>query len=450
MSSTPASDLSKPCSEQTTVNDTDDKRNVFVAGLLPAIGDEDLYFIFRPYGPICLSEVLRDSRSGISRCLGFVEFESPDGAERAILETNRQQITVTLPSQVSPSHSASRTMVLTLRTRLAARYSPPHRGGEVLSAETNPSQLHLYMPPTVTNKLFIRRVPLFATPETLSKHFSQFGHVAACTIHRDASRRRLMEGSSGEWNMAYVVFSTVHEAAAATRVEHANMELGPHGEVHYGPLLVKLAETLEQRRVRQLTTSPQRRPSGRTQQQQPNRCEYSSATDRTSALTNVFPCFPATPDASVPLFSVPVDIGFTAPQEAAASARMVAPPSYAEGPSCPTIYRSAQDGPRIAMRGDFVPHNVDSLNGMYHCSVSLPVVCLPPQSPIFVSNPAPCGVPSATVALLPPRLSESYHSSKPSFGLPMSTSASGWGPAPTDIPLQCFYVVNVAGAVSQA
>lgn len=445
----------KTLPDQPYAPDTDDKRNVFVAGLLPSIGDEDLYFIFRSYGPICLSEVLRDSRTGLSRCLGFVEFESPDGAARAIAETNRQQITVTLPSSppspdgsttsVAPHKpSPSTTLVLTLRTRFAARYSPPLRNAgsgtdAACSTTVTASQLQLLMPPTITNKLFIRRVPLFATPETLTKHFSQFGRVTACTIHRDASRRRLMEGGTGEWNMAYVVFSSTKEAAAAARVEHANIPLGVHDEVHFGPLLVKLAETLEQRRVRQLATSPHRRNSGHALQ--PKHCEHlTAATECSSNLDNSFARVAAPPElpaAQSSVSSLRGEVDALAIAHAAPTAFVLVPPLYADGPQCPAAYRGTPATPRVAMRSDFVHQNVDLFNGQY-CGIPLPL----PVQAFFVNTAS--YLPTSMAMLTTPQPSVSLDSSRSTYRMSIETSACGWTlSTPDEISPPCYYVVTV-------
>lgn len=234
------------------------RTNLFVSGFSADVTDSDLYKIFRVCGPICLCEVVREPVTCASRCVGFVQFVEAVGADAAVTSLNNTLID--RDADGKPSFV------------LRVRYASDERGGS-----TNKNSVSSYnssgggangsgadglngsggsggggygegYAAMETNKIFVRHVPAYATTRQLSNHFSQFGTVTSCTIHKDISRKGLLEGTN--MNMAYVTFQQNVEAERAARVEHINMVLGEAGEVCAGPLIVKLAETLARRNTR--------------------------------------------------------------------------------------------------------------------------------------------------------------------------------------------------------
>lgn len=65
--------------------------NVFVKNLSESTTKEDLVKIFGAYGNIT-SAVIMVGMDGKSRCFGFINFESPDDAARAVEELNGKKI----------------------------------------------------------------------------------------------------------------------------------------------------------------------------------------------------------------------------------------------------------------------------------------------------------------------------------------------------------------------
>ncbi|KAK8803710.1 hypothetical protein WA158_001404 [Blastocystis sp. Blastoise] len=63
------------------------KNVIFVAKLNPCTEDEDLKLIFFRYG-VKSCEIIRDKKTGDSLCYGFIEMETEEGAENAVLKMN--------------------------------------------------------------------------------------------------------------------------------------------------------------------------------------------------------------------------------------------------------------------------------------------------------------------------------------------------------------------------
>ena len=202
-----------------------DNTNIFVSGLHPDLVDRDLYALFHPFGDICSFEIVRDPRTGLSRGIGFVQFVQGTDVDAAVRRTNG--VTYPFPR---PSPTTAAGSFYTLRVRRAV----------IDSARTT----HHYR----TNKLFVRHVPLEMTQDALTNYFSRFGSVVSCVVSPDVSRRGIAEGTT--LLMAYVTFSQPEEALAATMVEHSGPPLPQELVRRHGPLVVKLAETLERRKER--------------------------------------------------------------------------------------------------------------------------------------------------------------------------------------------------------
>jgi RNA recognition motif-containing protein len=309
--------------------------NVFVSGLTHDVGDLELYRLFRQFGPISLAEVVRDCHSGVSRCVGFVQFVRKSSAMSAVGDMHQK----TLPqpsSSSSNSHNnatpaagsggdAQQQNHMTLRVRMASEERQHqqantigHNGANLLPTTSGGSMNN---PPVLeTTKIFVRHVPSVATTKSLSAYFSKFGTVTSCTIHKDISRKGQLEKS--DMNMAYVTFQTTREAERASRLEHCDVPLlipaaaaaaagGPQGlptagmtivtpsppstetdvgeeaaplqhimVIFPGPLIVKLAETLARRNHRLSSSStgtPAVAPHQQQQQQQQHHIPLSSA-----------------------------------------------------------------------------------------------------------------------------------------------------------------------------
>uniref|UniRef100_A0A7S1L0H6 RRM domain-containing protein n=1 Tax=Neobodo designis TaxID=312471 RepID=A0A7S1L0H6_NEODS len=184
-------------------------KSLFVSGLHPACEFTHLHERFQQYGKIISCRVLRDAKTGHSRCIGYVNFANAPDAGRALAEENGR---------------------------------PGPQGGGALSiryAEDDPAFV-----PEETRKLFIRYVPLSSTTEHVRQAFSQFGNVTECSVMPDISSAAKAEAEP--WSMAYVTFATAEEATLACAKSHRSFLLGERHE-----LAVKPAETLATRAQRQ-------------------------------------------------------------------------------------------------------------------------------------------------------------------------------------------------------
>ena len=184
-------------------------KSLFISGLHPDVDFADLEAHFRDYGPILTCRVLRDARTGNSRCIGYVNFTACEAAAAALAATNGR---------------------------------PGPKGGrnlEVKLADFDPSFI-----PEPVNKIFVRFIPLTTTAQDIRQLFSAFGTVTDVVVSRDNSRaaRKIKE----MWNQAYVTFATPNEASAAVSATDRKVSsLGQH------PLVVKPAENPTTRYIRQ-------------------------------------------------------------------------------------------------------------------------------------------------------------------------------------------------------
>jgi RNA recognition motif-containing protein len=67
-------------------------KRLFVENLPPDMGEADLAAAFSNYGTVVLAEVVVDKDSGESRGFGFVEMETEDQAETAMIALHDHEI----------------------------------------------------------------------------------------------------------------------------------------------------------------------------------------------------------------------------------------------------------------------------------------------------------------------------------------------------------------------
>ena len=172
--------------------------------------DDQLQELFEKFGDVVSSRVLKDRRTGQSKCVGFVHFLEKQSATAAI---------ETMNGTTGP------------------------RGTLLQVRHVDETSTFL---PEETNKLFVRHVPRGMDAAELLKYFSTFGRVLECTVHVDCSAKGIAEGTDQQ--MAYVTFATVEEATKA--VPQTNNHI-PWPHLTHSKLLVKPAETLQCRNLRQ-------------------------------------------------------------------------------------------------------------------------------------------------------------------------------------------------------
>ena len=184
-------------------------KSLFVSGLHPNCEFTHLHERFQLYGKLISCRVLRDAKTGNSRCIGYVNFAHGADAARAVAEEN---------GKAGPQGGGA----------MSIRY-----------AEDDPA-----FTPEETKKLFVRYVPMNATTEQVRVAYSKFGTVTECSVMPDISSAAKAEAEP--WSMAYVTFSSAEEATLACAKSHRSFLLGDRHE-----LAVKPAESLATRAQRQ-------------------------------------------------------------------------------------------------------------------------------------------------------------------------------------------------------
>uniref|UniRef100_A0A0V0I056 Putative CUGBP Elav-like family member 5-like n=1 Tax=Solanum chacoense TaxID=4108 RepID=A0A0V0I056_SOLCH len=66
--------------------------NLFIYHIPQEFGDQELANTFREFGTVLSAKVFVDKASGISKCFGFVSYDSPDAAQSAIKMMNGFQL----------------------------------------------------------------------------------------------------------------------------------------------------------------------------------------------------------------------------------------------------------------------------------------------------------------------------------------------------------------------
>lgn len=198
-------------------------RSIVVTGLPPTMFDfVKLRQLFTPFGAVTSARVLSDPDTHVCKGVGYVNFESAEDARRAQQAMNGATIV-----ENGPQSSAVPTALFTIQVN-AAREDLTYVSEE-------------------TTKIFIRHIPRDITPAELTSAFRQYGTVLQAVIQDDLSARGRQEGTA--LKMGYITFSRVEEALAAMHEGNRRMLLP--GSSPDLPLLIKLAETLACRRLRQ-------------------------------------------------------------------------------------------------------------------------------------------------------------------------------------------------------
>ncbi|TMW81798.1 hypothetical protein EJD97_007808 [Solanum chilense] len=65
---------------------------LFVCKLNPTTEEEALYIIFSSFGTVTSAEVIRDHKTGVSHCYGFIEFEDKESCEQAYIKLDNTVI----------------------------------------------------------------------------------------------------------------------------------------------------------------------------------------------------------------------------------------------------------------------------------------------------------------------------------------------------------------------
>ncbi|CAL9073314.1 polyadenylate-binding protein 2-like [Musa acuminata AAA Group] len=197
--------------------------NVFVKNLSESTTREDLEKIFGKYGKITSAVVMR-KEDGKSKCFGFVNFENPDDAARAVQELNGQEF-------------GGEEWYVGRALKKSEREQELKEFFDQRAKDTMDKYQGL--------NLYLKNLDASIGDDKLRELFSGFGTITSCKVMREPNG--ISKGSG------FVAFLVAEEAARAL----AEM----NGKMVYGkPLYVALAQRKEDRRARLQAQFSQMRP----------------------------------------------------------------------------------------------------------------------------------------------------------------------------------------------
>uniref|UniRef100_A0A7N0ZQ73 Polyadenylate-binding protein n=2 Tax=Kalanchoe fedtschenkoi TaxID=63787 RepID=A0A7N0ZQ73_KALFE len=197
--------------------------NVYVKNLSEAITDEDLDRIFGEYGKLTSSVVMKDA-DGKSKCFGFVNFQDPDAAARAVEALNGNKIDDKVWFVGKAQKKSER------EQELKGRFEQ-----NMKEAADNYQGVNLY----------VKNLHDSIDDEKLKGLFSEFGTITSCKVTCDPSG--ISRGSG------FVAFTTPEEASRALVEMNGKMVVSK-------PLYVAIAQKKEERKAKLQAQFSQMRP----------------------------------------------------------------------------------------------------------------------------------------------------------------------------------------------
>ncbi|KAI4367603.1 hypothetical protein MLD38_023323 [Melastoma candidum] len=209
--------------ERETTKDNVKFNNVYVKNLSETTLEEDLEKIFGEFGPITSTAVMKDA-DGKSKCFGFVNFENPDDAAKAVEALNGKKFNEKEWYVGKAQKKSEREMELKQKFEQAVKEA------------SDKSQ---------AANLYVKNLDDSIDDEKLKELFSPFGTITSCKVMRDPSG--ISRGSG------FVAFSTPEEANRALSEMLGKMVVSK-------PLYVAHAQRKEDRRARLQAQFSQMRP----------------------------------------------------------------------------------------------------------------------------------------------------------------------------------------------
>ncbi|KAM7265177.1 hypothetical protein ACFE04_002860 [Oxalis oulophora] len=197
--------------------------NVYVKNLGDNTTEDDLQRVFSQYGPLTSTVVMRDA-DGKSKGFGFVNFESPDDAFRAVEELNGKIIDDKEWYVGKAQKKSEREAELKNQFEQSMKEAADKFQGA---------------------NLYVKNLDDTISDEKLKELFSPYGAITSCKVMRDPTG--ISKGSG------FVAFSTPEEASKALNEMNGKMIVSK-------PLYVALAQRKEDRRARLQAQFSQMRP----------------------------------------------------------------------------------------------------------------------------------------------------------------------------------------------
>ncbi|GLT58964.1 hypothetical protein SLA2020_318170 [Shorea laevis] len=186
--------------------------NLYMKNLDPDITEEDLHERFSEFGKIASLVIAKDD-NGASRGYGFINFDSPDDARRAMGAMNGLQL-------------GSKILYVARAQKKAEREQILHHQFE----EKQKEQILKYK----GSNVYVKNIDDDVTDEELREHFSQCGTITSAKLMRDD--KGISKG------FGFVCFSSPEEATKAVHMFHGHM-------FHRKPLYVAIAQRKEDRQA---------------------------------------------------------------------------------------------------------------------------------------------------------------------------------------------------------
>ncbi|KAL5753015.1 hypothetical protein ACOSP7_023190 [Xanthoceras sorbifolium] len=210
--------------ERESATDKSRFNNVYIKNLSESTTEDDLRKCFGEYGTITSSVVMRDA-DGKSKGFGFVNFDDPNDAARAVDALNGKKFDDKEWYVGKAQKKYEREMELKGRFEQNLKETADKFEG-----------LNLY----------VKNLDDSFTDDKLKELFSEFGTITSCKVMRDPNG--ISRGSG------FVAFSTAEEASRALSEMNGKMVVSK-------PLYVALAQRKEERRARLQAQFSQMRPA---------------------------------------------------------------------------------------------------------------------------------------------------------------------------------------------
>lgn len=322
--------------------------NLFVNYLPQGVDDQALYKLFEPFGPIDSCKVMLDLNTQRSRCFGFVKFANLEHAKHAMKEMNGLRL----------EHKT-----------LIVKYA------------NTPDTTSVGTP---SNNVYIKGLPANFTSNDLRTLFERYGEIEDCRVLVDMT-------TLASRGIAFVRFCDVMCAQAAIDVLNNSFVAGSNK-----PILVKFADTEDERTQRKLRQARRKKLQQMYMQQQvqanmgsPHMSPH--AMPQTMSQLWDGPMFPTLADAS-PLY------------------RPVSPYAYA-----PTAMSPVHMSQSPFMAGSFSPHYMAHPQSLLH----------PPPHQYHQHNSDHSSAPSPSLSPSPQFPEEPEAASQPSLSVDAVLSGMG-------------------------
>lgn len=171
-------------------SEEENKTNLIINYLPQALTDAEFSKLFLPLGPVKSIKICRDKATNYSYGFGFVDYQSPEDAQKAIRELNGKQL---------------------MNKKIKVALARP--GGSTIKGAN----------------IYIKNIPKHYSDEKVQEVFSEFGSIIQTKVLRDS---RTGESKT----VGFILFDKKYEAEKA--IDKMNGKTLPGGD---SPLIVKLS-----------------------------------------------------------------------------------------------------------------------------------------------------------------------------------------------------------------